>query len=191
MSGCPTDPSPAPNTPLAPPQRRRRHSTEPQPFTGLSHTPRCAACEQATTACPKAPGSPPPRRLVTRGRRRTIATQPPCCPEQDCAYSGGADGAIFAPMAIREAGLGDRCSVCRVMALSISAMAYARWRAFGAVPCALAQQRPAAGGAPRSRRSRHGAAERIYPTPSLFPQVKHTSTAGQKSFHGYRTEHHL
>ncbi len=77
-SACPRLPKPTP-----PPRKR---STDPQPFPGLLHKPLCAACEQAATPRPKAPGAPPPLYTSTRGRKRSIDTQQQFCPDQDCSY---------------------------------------------------------------------------------------------------------
>lgn len=69
--GLPNDPPRAPKTPLDPKPRRRR-SKDPKPFAGLIHQPLCEACEQGADTRPKAPGSPPPVIIFTRGRRRTV-----------------------------------------------------------------------------------------------------------------------
>jgi hypothetical protein len=75
-------------TPLKPDKPRRKRSREPKPFTGLIHKPLCEACEQGGDARPKAPGSPPPVIVFTRGRRRTVDTRLQFCPDPDCAYFG-------------------------------------------------------------------------------------------------------
>jgi IS1 family transposase len=76
-----------PSPPTATPLRRKR-SKDPKPFTGLIHKPLCEACEHATDARPKAPGTPPPQITYTRGRKRTIDTQQHYCPDRDCTYFG-------------------------------------------------------------------------------------------------------
>ena len=76
-----------PSPPTATPLRRKR-SKDPQPFAGLIHKPLCEACEHATDAHPKAPGTPPPQITYTRGRKRTIDTQQHFCPDRDCTYFG-------------------------------------------------------------------------------------------------------
>ena len=96
--GWPDHPTPTPRTALKPSKPRRKRSTEPKPFTGYIHQPLCAACEQGADWRPKAPGSPPPVRIVTRGRRRTVDPAGHCCPDQDGAYRGWPDrGTIRAP----------------------------------------------------------------------------------------------
>src|SRR5438105_3977006 len=50
--------------------------------------PRCDACEHATAPRPQAPSAPPPRIVMTRGRRREIDTSHHFCPNPDCAYRG-------------------------------------------------------------------------------------------------------
>src|SRR5215831_12868508 len=77
-----------PTRPYKPDQPRRKRSKELKPFTGYIHQPLCEACEQGVDSCPKAPGSPPPVMIFTRGRRRTVDTSGHFCPDQDCAYHG-------------------------------------------------------------------------------------------------------
>jgi IS1 family transposase len=67
---------------------RRKRSTEPKPFAGYIHKPICEACEQGIDTRPKAPGSPPPMIICTRGRRRTVDTSGHFCPDDDCSYHG-------------------------------------------------------------------------------------------------------
>ena len=86
--GLPDDPPRAPKTPPESNQRRRKRSTEPTPFPGFIHKPLCEACEQETNARPKAPGSPPPVIVFTRGRRRIIDTFQHFYPDHDCSYHG-------------------------------------------------------------------------------------------------------
>jgi IS1 family transposase len=78
----------APQTTAKPAQSRRKRSKAPKPFAGYIHKPICEACEQGLDTCPKAPGSPPPLIICTRGRRRTVATSGHFCPDHDCAYHG-------------------------------------------------------------------------------------------------------
>src|SRR5215831_3454339 len=69
-----------------PPRRKRRR--EPQPFVGLTTKPHCDACADASAPHPHAPAAPPPRIVLTRGRRRQIDTSHHFCPNPDCAYRG-------------------------------------------------------------------------------------------------------
>src|SRR5215510_13560133 len=80
--------TPTPRTSLKPGKLRRTRSKEPKPFTGYIHKPLCEACQQGVDARPKAPGSPPPVMLFTRGRRRTVDTSGHFCPDHDCSYHG-------------------------------------------------------------------------------------------------------
>src|SRR5713101_4742393 len=77
---CPTAPEPPPPLP--------KHSREPKPFAGLTRKPYCDACEHASDPRPHAPSTPPPRIVMTRGRRREVDTSHHCCPNPDCAYHG-------------------------------------------------------------------------------------------------------
>jgi IS1 family transposase len=86
--GWPNNPRATPQRPLKPDKPRRERSKEPKPFPGLIHKPLCDACEQNLAARPKAPNSPPPVLIFSRGRRRTIDTLSHFCPAPDCSYHG-------------------------------------------------------------------------------------------------------
>ena len=51
-----------------------RVKRNPKPFVGLTRQPLCGACEQGAGFHPPAPGAPPPRIILTRGRRRHVDT---------------------------------------------------------------------------------------------------------------------
>src|SRR5919202_5753236 len=59
-----TGSKPCPPTPPAPAQPKRKRSTEPKPFAGLTHKPHCALCDQETgetaPAPPRRPDPMPP-----------------------------------------------------------------------------------------------------------------------------------
>src|ERR671923_2101494 len=76
---------PMPSTLMTPPRKGR----DPKPFPGLTHKPRCTACEHAAqiSAVPS-PLAPPPRITPTRGRRRQVDTSQHFCPHAHCAYRG-------------------------------------------------------------------------------------------------------
>src|ERR671922_3055909 len=71
---------------LTPPRRKRRG--EPKPFAGLTRKPHCDACEPVDAPHPHAPSPPPPRIVMTRGRRRAVDTATHFCPNPDCRYRG-------------------------------------------------------------------------------------------------------
>jgi IS1 family transposase len=75
-------------TTLEPLPPRRKRSREPKPFVGLTTKPHCDACADASAPHPQAPAAPPPRLVMTRGRRRQIDTSHHFCPNPDCAYRG-------------------------------------------------------------------------------------------------------
>src|SRR3989449_414952 len=75
-------------TPLAPPPPRPKRQREPTPFAGLTTKPHCDACAHAPAPHPHAPAAPPPRIVMTRGRRRQVDTSRHFCPNPDCAYRG-------------------------------------------------------------------------------------------------------
>jgi len=79
-------------SPLRPlPRPTRADASAPQPPTLAWIYPYTAVgpCEQALDARPAAPSSPLPRLIFTRGRRRTVDTQPQFCPAPDGADHGG------------------------------------------------------------------------------------------------------
>ena len=73
---------------LQPSPPRPKRSREPTPFAGLLHKPLCAVCEQAAASGHQAPRTPPPLLTYARGRKRTMDSQNPFCPDLDCAYYG-------------------------------------------------------------------------------------------------------
>src|SRR5262244_820330 len=85
----PSDPTMCPTT-LEPPPPRPKRRREPKPFAGLTTKPPCDACAHVSAPRPHAPAAPPPRLVMTRGRRRQVDTSMHCCPNPDCAYRGWA-----------------------------------------------------------------------------------------------------
>src|SRR6266478_3646078 len=84
----PSDPAPVwPTTPEPSPPLPKR-LREPQPFAGLTHKPHCDACEHRGAPRPQPSSCPPPRLVMTQGRRRQVDTSTHCCPNPDCAYRG-------------------------------------------------------------------------------------------------------
>jgi hypothetical protein len=75
-------------TTLEPLPPRRKRSREPTPSVGLTTKPHCDACADASAPYPQAPATPPPRLVMTCGRRRQVDTSPHFCPNPDCAYRG-------------------------------------------------------------------------------------------------------
>jgi len=77
-------PTPAPPKPIRP-------KREPKPFAGLTRKPACELCEPGIASHPQMPGAPPPRMIVTRGRRRQVDTSGHFCPHAACTYHGRVD----------------------------------------------------------------------------------------------------
>jgi IS1 family transposase len=77
----------SPTTPEPPPPRLKRQRA-PKSFTGLTTKPHCADCAQVSAPHPHAPSAPPPRLVMTRGRRRQVDTSRHFCPNPDCVYRG-------------------------------------------------------------------------------------------------------
>jgi transposase-like protein len=76
---------PSPAAPIAP---RRKRSTEPKPFAGLTYKPHCAWCEEESIH-PKPPSPLPPDSMPPTHRRpRTVDTTAHFCPHTNCEYRG-------------------------------------------------------------------------------------------------------
>ena len=75
-------------TPPVPAKVKRRRSSEPTPFAGLTHKPHCAWCEQAPGENAPAPLRRPDPMLPTNRRPRTVDTAMHFCPHSDCDYRG-------------------------------------------------------------------------------------------------------
>ena len=71
-----------------PAQPKRKRSTEPKAFEGLTHKPHCALCERETTH-PQAPPPVPPDPMPPTNRRpREVDTSRHFCPHAGCDYRG-------------------------------------------------------------------------------------------------------
>ena len=84
----PSPPGGAPKTPTQPIRPKRKRSTEPKPFAGLTHKPHCALCEQEIGARAPAPPRRPAPMPPTNRRPRTVDTSMHFCPHTDCDYRG-------------------------------------------------------------------------------------------------------
>ena len=78
-------PPPMPATPIKP---KRKRSTEPKAFEGLTHKPPCALCERETGETPPAPPPRPDPMPPTHRRPRTVDTSRHFCPHTGCDYRG-------------------------------------------------------------------------------------------------------
>src|SRR5262245_43354934 len=65
-----------------------KRSRDPKPFPGLTHKPRCAACEQAPEPGFPALRVPPVWRPSPQGRPRQVDTAAQFCPQPHCPYYG-------------------------------------------------------------------------------------------------------
>src|SRR5262245_6157150 len=74
-----------PTPPGLPPPRRKRHRALTS-FEGLPTKPHCDACEHTSAPHPHTPSAPPPRIVMTRGRRRQVDTSHHFCPNPACTY---------------------------------------------------------------------------------------------------------
>lgn len=75
-SGLPTPPAPA--------KPKRKRSTEPKAFAGLTHKPPCALCEQETADTAPPPPIRPAPMPPTNRRPRTVDTAMHFCPPRNC-----------------------------------------------------------------------------------------------------------
>jgi len=83
-----TGPKPGLPAPPMPAKPKRKRSTEPKPFTGLTQRPRCALCERETVH-PQAPPPVPPAPMPSAHRRpREVDTTLHFCPHSGCDYRG-------------------------------------------------------------------------------------------------------
>jgi hypothetical protein len=83
-----TGSQPGRTTPPVPAQPKRKRSTEPTAFEGLTHKPQCALCERET-APPQAPPPVPPDPMpLTNRRPREVDTSMHFCPHLGCDYRG-------------------------------------------------------------------------------------------------------
>jgi hypothetical protein len=77
-----------PKTPAYPIKPKRKRSSEPKLFAGLTQTPHCVLCEQETDeTAPAPPRRPDPMPSMNR-RPRTVDTSMHFCPHTDCDYRG-------------------------------------------------------------------------------------------------------
>src|SRR2546427_10854886 len=67
---------------------KRKGSTEPKAFEGLTHKPHCVLCEQEINETAPAPPRRPDPMPLTNRRPRTVDTSQHFCPHTDCDYRG-------------------------------------------------------------------------------------------------------
>jgi hypothetical protein len=83
-----TGAKPGLTTPAVPAKPKRKRSTEPKAFEGLTHKPHCVLCERETTP-PNPPAPVPPDPMSPPHRRpRTVDTSMHFCPHLGCDYRG-------------------------------------------------------------------------------------------------------
>src|SRR5262245_19788090 len=83
-----TGAKPGVTIPPVPAKPKRKRSTEPKPFAGLTQKPRCALCEQETGETVPAPPPRPEPMPSTNRRPRTVDTSMHFCPHLNCEYRG-------------------------------------------------------------------------------------------------------
>src|SRR5262245_11879004 len=83
-----TGAKPARPTPPVPAQPKRKRSTEPTAFEGLTHKPPCALCERETAPPQALPPVPPDPMPSTHRRPREVDTSMHFCPHLGCDYRG-------------------------------------------------------------------------------------------------------
>jgi len=84
----PSSPGGATKTPTKSITPKRKRSTEPKAFEGLTHKPHCALCEQETGETAPAPPRRPDLMPPTNRRPRTVDTSMHFCPHSGCDYRG-------------------------------------------------------------------------------------------------------
>src|SRR5262245_37963619 len=80
LDGAQRAPAAVGPTPLEPPPRGPQRHRACTPLAGLTTQPHCDACAHAGDPRPHAPAAPPPRLVLTRGRRRPVETAIPFWP---------------------------------------------------------------------------------------------------------------
>ena len=75
-------------TPVTPIKPKRKRSTEPKAFEGLTHKPHCVLCEQEAGETPPAPPRRPDPMPLTHRRPRTVDTSMHFCPHTACDDRG-------------------------------------------------------------------------------------------------------
>ena len=113
----PSDRVTEPSTPPSPTPPRRKRRCEPKLFAGLTRKPHCDACEPVDAPCPHAPSTPPPRIVMTRGRRRAVDTATHFCPNPDCRYWGWAGWGNIRANGHPNGGTGANCCASSVAAI--------------------------------------------------------------------------
>src|SRR5262245_299643 len=84
----PSAPGGAPKTPTKSITSKRKRSTKPKAFEGLTHKPHCALCDQETGETAPAPPRRPGPMPSTNRRPRTVDTSMHFCPHPACDYRG-------------------------------------------------------------------------------------------------------
>ncbi len=84
----PSPPRVMPTRPAAPLTPKRRRSSKPKPFAGLTHKPPCPLCEQEPADTAPTPPQRPDPMPPTNRRPRTVDTSTHFCPHTDCDYRG-------------------------------------------------------------------------------------------------------
>ena len=84
----PSPPRGMPRRPTAPITRKRKRSSAPKSFAGLTQKPPCALCEQEPSDTVSAASRQPAPMPPTNRRPRTVDTTMHFCPPTDCNYSG-------------------------------------------------------------------------------------------------------
>ena len=75
-------------TPPVPARPKRKRSTEPKPFEGLTQKPHCTRCEREMAHPQALPPVPPDPMPPTNRRPREVDTSMHFCPHLGCAYRG-------------------------------------------------------------------------------------------------------
>jgi IS1 family transposase len=84
----PSPPHGMPTKPADPLKPKRKRSTEPNAFEGLTHKPHCALCEHETAETAPPPPVRPDPMPPTNRRPRMVDTSQHFCPHAGCRYRG-------------------------------------------------------------------------------------------------------
>jgi hypothetical protein len=89
------------------PPRPHRGQRDPKPFDGYTRKPACELCESGVASHPQVPTAPPPRMILTRGRRRHLDTTGHFCRMPGVPTTAGWTGVISVPMVTPMGDAGD------------------------------------------------------------------------------------
>jgi hypothetical protein len=177
---------PSLTTPAVPAKPKRKRSTEPQPFAGLTHKPHGVLCDQETGETAPAPPRRPDPRPPTHRRTRTVDTSMHFCLRTACAYHGWLGLKNLRANSHPNGGPWDNFPVPRATALFPSTMipsfmrAWRCWKIIGKL-------RENGLHHARTTQTRRSPAMRVQPAMEVEERPDAASSPGSPCFHQFMT----